>query len=132
MAFDFGTQRIGVAFGQSLLGSARPLQTLKARDGVPDWQLLADLLAEWQPQVLVVGHPLNMDDSDNPVTLRARKFARKLEGRFHLPCHLWDERLSTRSAWERLEQDRHAGELDSIAAQVILESYFRSYPEKPA
>ena len=88
LAFDFGTHRIGVAIGQSILGSAKPLPLLKARDGIPNWGHIQNLIEEWQPQILVIGHPLNMDGSDNPITLLARKFSRKLSGRFHLPIQL--------------------------------------------
>jgi len=62
LAFDFGTKRIGVACGQSLTGTAQPLDIIPARDGVPDWAALEALVARWQPDVFVVGLPYNMDD----------------------------------------------------------------------
>lgn len=75
LAFDFGTRRIGVAVGQELIGSGKPLQMLPARDGIPDWNTIAALLAEWQPDLVVVGLPLNMDDTENDMCARARKLA---------------------------------------------------------
>ncbi|WP_170870451.1 Holliday junction resolvase RuvX [Pantoea sp. 1.19] len=134
LAFDFGTKSIGVAVGQSLTGSARPLTALKARDGVPDWEKIAALLQEWQPQRLVVGLPLNMDGTEQPLTQRARKFANRLHGRFGLPVELQDERLSTvaaradlfsRGGFRALEK----GSVDSASAALILESWFESRPQ---
>ena len=82
LAFDFGLRQIGVAVGNCLLGTSQPLSILKARDGQPDWEAVAALIAEWGPALLVVGDPLNMDDSVGELAERARKFARRLEGRF--------------------------------------------------
>jgi len=123
MGFDFGTRRIGVAYGQSLTGTARPLPVLAARDGIPDWQLLQRLISNWQPDVLVVGLPYNMDGTDGDMVQRATRFANRLHGRFHLPCYGMDERLSSHAAAEL--SDKPIGEpLDSLAAQLILESWF--------
>ena len=129
LAFDFGLVKIGVAAGQSLLGTAQALAPLKARDGAPQWEQVEALLKEWKPQVLVVGLPLNMDDTDNDITVRARRFANGLTGRFNLPHVLWDERLSTREAKEIAFEHGHRGNfheapVDSFAAQLILESWF--------
>jgi putative Holliday junction resolvase len=131
LAFDFGLVKIGVASGQSLLGTAQALAPLKARDGTPQWEQVEALLKEWQPQVLVVGLPLNMDDTDNNITVRARRFANRLTGRFNIPHVLWDERLSTREAKEIAFEHGHRGNfrespVDSFAAQLILESWFNA------
>src|SRR5690554_7220621 len=85
LAFDFGTRRIGVASGQELLGTGQPQAMIPARDGIPDWQQIEKLLAEWQPDVVLVGLPLNMDDTENDMCARARKFGKRLHGRFHVP-----------------------------------------------
>lgn len=95
LSFDFGTKSIGVAIGQQLTGTARPLAALKANDGVPDWNKIEALLKEWQPDRVVVGLPLNMDGTEQPLTARARKFANRLHGRFGVQVDLHDERLST-------------------------------------
>src|SRR5690554_6952006 len=95
LAFDYGLRQIGVAVGNRVLGTAQALTVLRARDGIPDWTEIARLLDEWQPGLLVVGDPLNMDDSVSPLAERARKFARRLHGRFGLPVVMADERLSS-------------------------------------
>jgi putative Holliday junction resolvase len=125
MGFDFGTKKIGVAVGQGLTGSATPIGIIPARDGIPVWADIEALIKHWQPRLLVVGLPLNMDDSMGPIALRAEKFARRLTGRFNLPHQTIDERLSSYEA--RLRSD-HRGNIDAIAAQLILETYFRSLP----
>ncbi len=116
--------------GQSLLATARPLALLRARDGQPKWEQIEALIEEWQPTILVVGLPLNMDNSNSEMADRARKFARRLHGRFGLPSHTWDERLTSVAARERLATGaaNKRDTLDSIAAQLILESWFEQHP----
>ncbi len=125
LAFDFGLKRIGVAVGQTQTRSANPLETVAVRQARPDWSAIARLIETWAPDSLVVGLPLNMDGSDQEMTHRARRFGRQLEGRFALPVHLVDERLSTREARTRLELAGRGGEdADATAAQIILEDWF--------
>lgn len=140
LAFDYGTRKIGVAVGQTITRSASPLPALAARDGVPDWEQVAKLVESWKPQGFVVGLPLNMDGTESDMSARARKFARRLEGRFGKPSHCVDERLSSREARERdREQRAEAGRslsarspVDSIAAQVILEGWLAEQAHSPA
>ena len=122
MGFDYGAARIGVAVGQKLTGTATALGVVPAKDGIPDWRRLDELVSEWRPRVLVVGLPLNMDDSMSEMALRASKFARRLEGRYQLPCELIDERLSTFAA-EVEGRESGAGATDAIAARLILETW---------
>lgn len=134
LSFDYGTTFIGVAVGQSITGTATPLPALKARDGIPDWAQIEKLITEWKPQRLLVGLPLNMDGSESDMSVRAKKFAQRLHGRFCLPFELWDERLSSFEArGEMLEQNRknksggknfRARGVDSLSARLILESWF--------
>lgn len=130
IAFDYGTAHIGVAVGQSITGSATPLAALSARDGVPSWEQIEKLIAEWQPQRLLVGLPLNMDGSESPMSQRALKFSRRLHGRFGLPVETWDERLSSFEArgliLERggAKEDFRRRGVDSLSACLILESWF--------
>lgn len=123
LGFDFGDRRIGVAVGQTLTGTASPLTTLDARDGQPDWTRVAALLDDWRPDALVVGLPLNMDGSEQDLTRRARRFARRLQRRLGLPLHFADERLSTREARDREAGTVHPAGRDAVAAQVILEGW---------
>lgn len=129
IGFDFGTQSIGVAIGNPITGSATPLSALKARDGVPNWDTLEQVIKEWQPQRLIVGLPLNMDGSEQPITQRARKFGNRLHGRFGLPVDFQDERLTTVDA--RADLFEHGGykalqkgAIDSGSAVVIIESWY--------
>lgn len=128
LAFDFGTQRIGVAFGQSISGSAQPVTVLKARDGVPDWGQLQKLINDWKPDAFVVGLPYNLDGSDSELLNRAIKYGKRLHGRFHKPIYGMDERLSSQAAMEQvMEQQGHKPAnmaIDHIAAQIILENWF--------
>ena len=133
LGFDYGTRQIGVAVGQTLTGNARPLKELRARDGTPDWEQIAALLKEWQPDALIVGLPLNMDGSPSEMSARAEKFARRLHGRFQLPVHCIDERLSTFEAKQTLrDSGRRAptsyrdNPVDSLAAALLLETWLAS------
>ena len=133
MAFDFGTSRMGVAVGQRLTGTAEPLSPLKARDGIPDWQQLEKIIKEWQPDALVVGLPLNMDGSPSEMSQRALKFARRLEGRYHLPAFTEDERLSSYEAKGQViakggDRDFGRNSVDGLAAVLILESFMSHWP----
>ncbi|MCW8195458.1 Holliday junction resolvase RuvX [Proteobacteria bacterium 005FR1] len=129
LAFDYGTQNIGAAVGQTLTRTADELTPLKAKDGIPSWDIIAKLLSEWKPDLLLVGLPLNMDGSESELAVRARKFGNRLHGRFGLRVEMVDERLSTFTAkGEAMERGhrRNYGEkpVDSIAARLILESWF--------
>ncbi len=128
LAFDFGLRQIGVAVGNTALGTTQPLAVLAAREGVPDWSALEALVAEWQPDMLLVGDPLNMDGSESELCRRARKFANRLHGRLGLPVALADERLSSFEAKQARRErggrgDYKARPVDSEAAEIILRSW---------
>lgn len=130
LGFDFGYKRIGVAVGQQITCSARPLQTLDAKLGVPDWNLVQKIIAEWHPQALIVGLPTCIDDSEQYTTAAARGFARQLRKRFLLPVHLVDERLSTVEARSQLFAEGgyrkiKQSQVDSFAACIILEQWLQ-------
>lgn len=129
MAFDFGTQTIGVAIGQTLTNSANPLVELKAKDGKPEWDVLGKIITEWQPNLLLVGLPLNMDGSYSELTQRAEKFGKRLHGRYGLAVEMVDERLSSFEAKGAIieqtgSRDFKQNGIDSLAAKLILESWF--------
>lgn len=125
LAFDYGERRIGVAVGQTLTGTATPLATLAARHGRPDWRAVDSLVEDWKPEAVVVGLPLNMDGTEQPITARVRRFARRLQARVALPVHFADERLSTREARARENGGAPREGRDAMAAQVILEGWMR-------
>ena len=128
LAFDWGLRNIGVAVGNRQLGTSEPLTIVRARDGIADWQTIGKLLSEWEPEILIVGDPLNMDGSEAEITPRARKFSRQLEGRFNIPVVLMDERLSSHEAKMLSKERGHKGDysdnpIDAEAADVILRSW---------
>jgi putative Holliday junction resolvase len=128
LGFDFGTKHLGIAVGGSASGLAEPLATASVRQGVPDWPLLDRLINEWQPAALIVGLPLNMDDSENAMTRAARKFGHRLQARYNLPVHMVDERLTSVDAKNTLVESRvpwkqRKAKVDKLAAQTILQAY---------
>ncbi|GED22618.1 Holliday junction resolvase RuvX [Halomonas halmophila] len=128
LGFDFGTRRIGVAVGNELTASARVLDPLPARDGIPDWHQVSRLIEEWQPDLFVVGLPLNMDDTESVMSTRARKFGKRLFGRYGIPCEMADERGSTREAKTIARDAGHRGNyrddgVDGLAAVLIVEGW---------
>ena len=101
------------------------------RIGVPDWTAVEALIREWQPDLLVVGEPLNMDGSPSELGARAQKFARRLHGRLGLPVELADERLSSFEAKQESRARGHGGDfrkepVDSYAAELILQTWLRA------
>lgn len=123
LAFDFGLRHIGVASGQTITRTAAPLPELRARAGEPQWPALMKLVTEWRPDLLLVGLPLNMDDTDNPITVKARAFARALQTRTAVPVLLVDERLSTRAANDALKAGREHRDHHGMSACVIAETW---------
>ena len=128
LGFDYGTQRIGVAYGQSLTGTAQRVCVLKAKDGIPDWGQIEALISEWKPNLFVVGIPYNLDGSESELMARAIKFANRLNGRFHKPSYGMDERLSSVEAAEQVFEEnwgaKKRASIDDIAARIILENWF--------
>jgi putative holliday junction resolvase len=122
LAFDFGTRRVGVATGNSLTRSARPLRTVAA-EGDARFAAIGALIAEWQPAALVVGVPFHPDGAAHDNTRRARRFARQLNGRFQLPVHEVDERYTTTEALAG-----GAADVDAASAAIILEQFLQSLP----
>ena len=128
MGFDFGTRSIGIATGQEVTGTASPLTSIKANDGIPDWGQIEKILKERQPDLLIVGLPLNMDGTEQEMTQRAKKFGQRLHGRFGFQVEFKDERLTTTDAKARLFERggyRALGKskVDAASAQLILESW---------
>lgn len=136
LGFDYGSRRVGVACGNTLTKSARPLKTL-VRGGQPPWEDIAALVAEFAPSQFVVGLPYNMDGTETALTPDVRRFAQELSERFHLPVALVDERLSSRAAEAELRDARAQGrmrkrvahsDVDMTAAKVLVEQWLRAAP----
>lgn len=136
IGFDYGTRRIGIAVGNRITRSARPLSIVANRDGEPNWTALDVLVAEWRPGAFVVGLPLTLDGQEQTISRAARLFATTLEQRYGLVVHLVDERLSSVEASRRFAARRadgtarrkHAAGLDAVAAEVITETWLTHSP----
>lgn len=130
MAFDFGTQKMGIAVGQSLIESSTPLALFPMKDGIPNWDELLKIVKQYQPSLFLVGLPLNMDDSESELSTRARKFARRLRHQTNITTWMVDERLTTREARDELSHYQAQGRAkklaaDSLAAALFIESWYR-------
>lgn len=130
LGFDFGRRRIGVAVGQELTGTARPIATLPARR-YPDWAAIGRLIAQWQPDLLVVGIAYHADSTPNPIAETALLFSRQLHERYQLPVETIDECLSSWEAEDLIAQSdlgrrqrQNKSTIDQVAAALILESWF--------
>jgi len=132
LAFDFGLRRIGVAVGQQVTDSARPLGVVRNADTGPDWAHIETLVAEWRPQRLVVGMPHHADGSASELGNKVERFVAGL-GRFGLPVETVDERYSSIDAQELLKSRRAVGLegrirkelIDAAAAVLIAERWLK-------
>lgn len=136
LAFDFGEKRIGVAVGETALKSAHALTVIAAEDNSTRFEAIAALVREWRPGLLIVGLPAHPDGAEHEVSRLARRFARRLEGRFGVRTVLVDERYSSASAESVLREQGLSGErlkaaLDAAAATEILRTYFGAAPDAP-
>ena len=134
MSFDYGTEKIGIAIGQSISSTAEPLTIIRAKDGIPNWSQITSLIESWRPNFFVVGLPYNLDGSDSKLLQKALKFAQRLNGRFNIPTFGIDERLSSKAATEKFKTGNPKNsvrkEIDDVAAQIILETWFSEYNKK--
>jgi len=119
LGFDFGVKRIGIAMGNTLTGQAQPLQVIAAVDNETRFRIIGELIAQWAPARLVVGEPRHPDGAEHDMTLRSRRFANQLHGRFNLPVELIDERYSS-----AVIASKRGERIDDKAAAIILQQYF--------
>ena len=130
MAFDFGMRNIGIAIGQEITKTASTFYSIRADNGLPDWDELDKIIEEWKPDIFVVGDPLNMDGTRSNIQESTDRFSIYINKRYDIKVEKTDERLSSREAKERLEAVpigvRDSLNKHSISAQVILEDWFRS------
>lgn len=129
LGFDFGTKRIGVAVGNTVLRRAHPLTTIADEKTDARFAVIAAILNEWQPCALVVGFPCNDNGTPHELTALCRRFANRLKGRFNLPTILLDERYTSLAASAQLKEEGIYGMkqrtlIDQYAAQQILQAYF--------
>ncbi len=128
LAFDFGTKRIGVAVGNTLVRIAHPLITIDTELTEKRFMTIAQLLDTWKPNLLLVGLPMHSDGTPHELTRLCQRFARRLQGRFGVEVVLYDERYTSKTASVALREAGITGRnqkamLDQVAAQHILQSY---------
>jgi putative Holliday junction resolvase len=133
LGLDFGVRRIGVALGNTLTRQARPLTVIDTVVVQERFARIAGLIAQWQPQALVVGRPLDEDGTPTETTARALRFVNQLHGRFGLPIAMVDERFSSREAQAIIAADPRRRALpsdgdDALAAAVILQQALDAAP----
>jgi len=134
LGFDFSKNRIGIAVGHELTGTITPLETLTAKNNKPDWEGITRLLEEWQPDLCVVGLPLTEEGEEQDASQAARRFANQINGRYHLPVELVDERYTTREAQSLTQESsmskkdrKKKANIDKIAAQLIIQSWLENH-----
>ena len=132
IAFDFGLKRIGVAVGETVLANARGLAVVAHSASGPDWPAIEKILQDWQPALLLVGYPLNMDGSPGEMSRLALQFGGELRKRSGIPVQAIDERLSSSEALDQLREQRRGGLrkkrisrglIDQEAARLILQQW---------
>ncbi|AZP36266.1 Putative Holliday junction resolvase [Candidatus Annandia adelgestsuga] len=131
ISFDFGMKNIGVAVGQNFTCTASPLNSLKVKNGVPDWNDVRKIIKNWKPKVIIVGLPINMNNKEQYITKRARIFAQDLYYIFKIIVFMYDERLTTKEAKQNIFnyniKIKKKYDINSISAVIILESWFKKY-----
>ena len=128
VAFDFGTKKIGVAVGQTATYTSSPLQIIINKDNKVNWSEISILLNEWNPELIIVGKPLNMDGTDSEIMKQVEKFYEKLKNTFDVNLEYIDERLTTFEAKQILE-DTDIDQVDAIAAKILIDNWFEMNKE---
>lgn len=119
LGFDFGLKRIGVALGNSVTRQAHPLTVISEPTNDGKFAAIAALMQEWQPERCVVGLPLHPDGAEHEMTVRCRRFANQLKGRYGVEVDLVDERYSS-----AVIAQKRGEVIDALAAAIILQQYF--------
>ena len=123
VAFDYGTKKIGVAVGQTETYTSSPLQIIYNEHEKTNWSEINILIDEWNPDLILVGKPINMDGTESDIMQRVDNFFKKLEKISNVDCEYIDERLTTFEAKEILGEDRVA-EVDAHAAKILIDNWF--------
>jgi putative Holliday junction resolvase len=128
LAFDFGTQYIGVAVGQTITKTSSPLIVINvAREGKEIWKTISNLIDEWKPDQLLVGKPLNMDGTTSDMMKKVDPFFQKLQKISNIPCELVDERLTSFEAKQLMQKDSKDDRIDDLAAKIFLDNWIEHY-----
>lgn len=124
LGFDFGLKRIGVAVGNTLLQQAQPLAIISAATNEEKFAAIAELIRTWEPALCIVGLPRHPDGAEHEMTVRCRRFANQLHGRFDVATVLVDERYSS-----AVISHQRGDLIDDQAAAIILQQYFDDHTE---
>ena len=128
LAFDFGTQHIGVAVGQTVTKTSSPLIILNvAREGKEIWKTISSLIDEWKPDQLLVGKPLNMDGTPSEIMKKVDPFFNKLQKISNIPCELVDERLTSFEAKQLIQTQSKNDRVDDLAAKIFLDNWIEQH-----
>ena len=128
LAFDFGTQHIGVAVGQTVTKTSSPLIILNvAREGKEIWNTISSLIDEWKPDQLLVGKPLNMDGTPSEMMKKVDPFFNKLQKISNIPCELVDERLTSFEAKQLIQTQSKNDRVDDLAAKIFLDNWIEQH-----
>ena len=128
LAFDFGTQHIGVAVGQTITKTSSPLIVINvAREGKEIWNTISNLIDEWKPDQLLVGKPLNMDGTPSDMMKKVDPFFQKLQKISDIPCELVDERLTSFEAKQLMQKDSKDDRIDDLAVKIFLHNWMERY-----
>jgi putative Holliday junction resolvase len=119
LGFDFGLKRIGVAVGNTVIKQAQPLTIISAATNDAKFAAIETLVKEWQPTLCIVGLPRHPDGAEHEMTVRCRRFANQLHGRFDVATVLVDERYSS-----AVISHQRGDRIDDRAAAIILQQYF--------
>ena len=133
LSFDFGEQRTGVALGQTITASARPLTTIISDSRhQPNWQQIGKLIRVWQPAQLIVGMPEDLP-GNQPLRKKIRRFCRQLAEKSSLPVSTHDETLTSDEAYLQLKIRRQSvkgkinkKDIDQMAAAILLQSWMNA------
>jgi len=137
LALDVGERRIGVAVSDPTGTIARPVCTLLRASRAEDFAAIGALVAEHDVRLVIVGRPLTLRGEVGPQARQVERYAQALAEALPVPVQMWDERYSTASAEEILQQVRRKGKrrgrdqagVDAVAAAVILQAFLDSAAE---
>ncbi len=122
LAIDFGLKKVGLAIGNTLTKTSMPISTIFYKSKQELFNLLEKHVAEWKPEFIIIGNPLNMDQTESEISRLAEKFSKQFAKKFNLVVELVDERLSSFEAKEFAKD----GNLDAMAAKLILDSWMNN------
>ena len=122
LAIDFGLKKVGLAIGNTLTKTSMPVSTIFYKSKQELFNLLEKHVIEWKPECIIIGNPLNMDQTESEMSKLAEKFSNQFSKKFNLAVELVDERLSSFEAKEFAKDDN----LDAMAAKLILDSWMNN------